>query len=97
MSAYFRRYGRTGRYLPYVIVYRLHHATLGLPDGDLQALCLAFAGHGGRSVADGAVRVHPDDPFPRFGIIVSGVHGLALVFERAEGLGSCGEKNTTKS
>jgi hypothetical protein len=67
-----------------------------LPDGHLQALGLALAGEGGRRVADGAVRVHPDDAFPRFGIIISGIHRLALVLARLDDLGSCG-KDTTKS
>jgi hypothetical protein len=62
-----------------VIVYRLHHAALGLPDGDLEALGLALAGERGRSVADGAVRVHPDLPFPGFGVIVSGIHRFSAL------------------
>jgi hypothetical protein len=83
--------------VPNVIVYRLHHAALGLADGHFQPLCLALAGHGGRGLADGTVRIHPDDAFPRLGIIVSGIHGLAFVLNKpGRVLVHVGKENTTK-
>lgn len=62
--------------LPYIIVYRLHHPGLSLPNSHLQTFGLAVAGQRGRSVTYGAVRVHPDDRLSRFVMVVSGIHGL---------------------
>lgn len=57
---------------PYVTIYGSHHAFLGLFNSHFEAFCLAVTGHRGRSMADGAVRIHPDDGLARLGI--SGVH-----------------------
>ena len=65
--------------LPDVTVYGLHHPLLSLSDRDLEALSLAVAGHRGRAVTYRAVRVHPDDLFPRLvapEIVLAGMHGL---------------------
>jgi len=75
-----------GQLLPYIIVYRLHHPGLSLSNRHLQAFGLAVAGQCGRSMAYGAVRVHPDDRLPRFVVVVSGIHGLV-----------CEVKNSGKS
>lgn len=57
---------------PYVGIYGSHHAFLGLLDSHFEALCLAVAGHRGRGMADGAVRIHPDDGLAP--LCISGVH-----------------------
>lgn len=52
-----------GRFLPdvpNVVVYRLHHAMLGLLNGNIETLGLAVARQSGRSMAEGAVGVHPN-------------------------------------
>lgn len=69
--------------LPYIIVYRLHHPGLSLPNSHLQTFGLAVAGQCGRSMADGTVRVHPDDRLSRFGPIVSGIHGLVCEVKKS--------------
>jgi hypothetical protein len=48
-------------YVPYFIVYRPHHAILGLFDSNVEALSLTLACHVGRSVAYRAIRIHPED------------------------------------
>lgn len=52
----------------YVTIYGSHHAFLGLLNGYFEALCLAVTGHRGRSMAYGAVRVHPDEGLAHLGI-----------------------------
>lgn len=49
-----------GNNIPNVVVDGLHHPGLGLSHGHLEPLGLAVAGQGSRSMADGAVGVHPD-------------------------------------
>lgn len=46
---------------PYLSVNRLHHAELCLLNRSLEPLGLAVTGVGGRGMADGTVRVHPND------------------------------------
>jgi hypothetical protein len=45
---------------------------LGLLDGNLEALGLTIACQRGGGMADGTVRVHPDDRLA--GLVVSGIH-----------------------
>ncbi len=66
---------RKEKYVPYVIVYRLHHTRLGLADCHVKALGLAVTRERGRGVAYGTVRVHPDDGLARLGVVVvAGIH-----------------------
>ena len=70
-----RRWRGRGKYVPYVIVYRLHHTRLGLADCHVEALGLAVTRERGRGVAYGTVRVHPDDGLARLGVVVvAGIH-----------------------
>ena len=62
-------------YLPYVIVYGLHHSALSLPDSYLEAFGLTIASQGCRSMAYSTIRVHPDHRFSRS--VLCGIHGLA--------------------
>lgn len=47
--------------LPDLVVYRLHHSVFGLLYGNLEALGLAIAGHGGRGMAHSTVGIHFED------------------------------------
>jgi hypothetical protein len=55
-------------YVPYFIVYRPHHAILGLFDSNVKALSLTLACHVGRSVAYRTIRIHPENRLATVGI-----------------------------
>lgn len=59
LSVYAWEEGNTGDVrLPYLVVDILHHTSLGLSDGRLEAFCLTVTSHGCRSMAYCTVGVH---------------------------------------